>query len=95
MGRKSSLPLRGVIENMCWFTVPGGTRYDTFGQGGSAELAEELGVPLLGHDPRGVGRTGTGSQCNRAPLCGLLARSWGGWQSPTAVTRRRSAGGWC
>jgi ATP-binding protein involved in chromosome partitioning len=46
-----NLPLRGVIENMSWFSAPDGTRYEIFGQGGGAQLAEELGVPLLGQIP--------------------------------------------
>ncbi len=51
MARKMNLPLRGVIENMSWFSAPDGTRYEIFGQGGGAQLAEELGVPLLGQIP--------------------------------------------
>ena len=51
MARKLSLPLRGVIENMSWFSAPDGSRYEIFGQGGGAQLAEELGVPLLGQIP--------------------------------------------
>jgi len=51
MARKLNLPLRGVIENKSWFSAPDGTRYEIFGQGGGAQLAEELGVPLLGQIP--------------------------------------------
>jgi ATP-binding protein involved in chromosome partitioning len=51
MARKLNLPLRGVIENMSWFTAPDGARYELFGHGGGAQLAEELGVPLLGQVP--------------------------------------------
>jgi len=51
MARKLNLPLRGVIENMSWFRAPDGTRYEIFGAGGGAQLAEELGVPLLGQIP--------------------------------------------
>ena len=51
MARKINLPLRGVIENMSWFTGDDGTRYQLFGQGGGAALADELGVPLLGQIP--------------------------------------------
>jgi ATP-binding protein involved in chromosome partitioning len=51
MARKIKLPLRGVIENMSWFTAADGTRYELFGRGGGAELAEELGIPLLGQVP--------------------------------------------
>jgi ATP-binding protein involved in chromosome partitioning len=51
MARKLNLPLRGVIENMSWFTTPDGARYEIFGHGGGQQLAEELGVPLLGQVP--------------------------------------------
>ncbi|MDP9071878.1 MAG: Mrp/NBP35 family ATP-binding protein [Actinomycetota bacterium] len=51
MARKVNLPLRGVIENMSWFTGDDGTRYEIFGSGGGAALAEALGVPLVGQVP--------------------------------------------
>jgi ATP-binding protein involved in chromosome partitioning len=51
MARKVNLPLRGVIENMSWFTGDDGKRYEIFGSGGGAALAESLDVPLLGQVP--------------------------------------------
>jgi ATP-binding protein involved in chromosome partitioning len=51
MAKKINLPLRGVIENMSWLTGDDGSRYQLFGEGGGAELATELGVPLLGQIP--------------------------------------------
>lgn len=51
MAKKLKLPMRGVIENMSWWSAPGGERQYIFGQGGGAQLAEELGVPLLGQIP--------------------------------------------
>jgi ATP-binding protein involved in chromosome partitioning len=51
MAQKVNLSVRGVIENMSWFTGDDGTRYELFGAGGGAELAEELGVPLLAQLP--------------------------------------------
>lgn len=51
MAAKVNLPVKGVIENMSWFTGDDGTRYELFGAGGGAELAEELDVPLLGRLP--------------------------------------------
>ena len=51
MANKVNLPVRGVIENMSWFTGDDGTRYELFGSGGGAELAAELDVPLLGQLP--------------------------------------------
>ena len=49
--RQLKLSVRGVIENMSWFTGDDGTRYELFGSGGGAQLAGELGVPLLGQVP--------------------------------------------
>ncbi|HEX2064069.1 MAG TPA: Mrp/NBP35 family ATP-binding protein [Acidimicrobiales bacterium] len=51
MARKVNLPLRGVIENMSWFTGDDGKRYEIFGRGGGAALSEALGVPLVGQIP--------------------------------------------
>ena len=51
MAAKVNLPVKGVIENMSWFTGDDGTRYEIFGSGGGQELADELGVPLLGKLP--------------------------------------------
>jgi ATP-binding protein involved in chromosome partitioning len=41
----------GVVENMSWFTGDDGKRYELFGQGGGAALAEELAVPLMAQIP--------------------------------------------
>jgi ATP-binding protein involved in chromosome partitioning len=43
--------VKGVIENMSWFSGDDGQRYEIFGSGGGEELANELGVPLLGKLP--------------------------------------------
>ena len=51
MGRSNYLRIAGVIENMSAFVAPDGERYEIFGQGGGQELADELGVPLLGQVP--------------------------------------------
>jgi ATP-binding protein involved in chromosome partitioning len=51
MAKKINLPLRGVVENMSWFTGDDGKRYELFGAGGGAALAEDLGVPLLAQVP--------------------------------------------
>ncbi|MDJ0769891.1 MAG: P-loop NTPase [Ilumatobacter sp.] len=51
MAEKVNLPVRGIIENMSWFTGDDGKRYELFGSGGGHELADELGVPLLGQLP--------------------------------------------
>jgi ATP-binding protein involved in chromosome partitioning len=49
--RRLKLSVRGVIENMSWFTGDDGTRYELFGAGGGEALAADLGVPLLGQVP--------------------------------------------
>ena len=41
----------GVVENMSWFTGDDGKRYELFGAGGGAALAEELGVDLMAQIP--------------------------------------------
>ena len=51
MAEKVDLDVIGVIENMSWFTGDDGTRYELFGAGGGEELADGLGVPLLGKVP--------------------------------------------
>jgi ATP-binding protein involved in chromosome partitioning len=49
--RKLKLSVRGVVENMSWFTGDDGTRYELFGEGGGQSLADDLGVPLLARLP--------------------------------------------
>jgi ATP-binding protein involved in chromosome partitioning len=51
MAEKVHLDVKGIIENMAWFTGDDGKRYEIFGSGGGAELAADLGVPLLGQVP--------------------------------------------
>jgi ATP-binding protein involved in chromosome partitioning len=51
MAAKVNLDVRGVVENMSWFVGDDGTRYELFGAGGGEELADQLGVPLLGQLP--------------------------------------------
>jgi ATP-binding protein involved in chromosome partitioning len=51
MAHKVQLEVKGVIENMSWFTGDDGKRYELFGAGGGQDLAERLEVPLLGKVP--------------------------------------------
>jgi ATP-binding protein involved in chromosome partitioning len=51
MAKKVNLAVVGVIENMSWFRADDGTAYEIFGAGGGQELANDLGVPLLGKVP--------------------------------------------
>lgn len=51
MARRSHMPVVGVVENMSGFTTEDGRHYALFGSGGGSELADQLGVPLLGQVP--------------------------------------------
>ena len=51
MAQKVNLEVKGVIENMSWFTGDDGTRYELFGSGGGEELAATLGTKMLGQVP--------------------------------------------
>jgi ATP-binding protein involved in chromosome partitioning len=51
MARRSYMPVVGVIENMAGFTTEDGRVYHLFGSGGGQELADDLGVPLIGQIP--------------------------------------------
>jgi ATP-binding protein involved in chromosome partitioning len=51
MAQKVNLAVKGIIENMSWFTGDDGKRYELFGAGGGAELAARLDVPLVGQVP--------------------------------------------
>ncbi|HMQ25998.1 MAG TPA: P-loop NTPase, partial [Acidimicrobiales bacterium] len=51
MAQKVGLEVKGVIENLSWFTGDDGKRYELFGAGGGAALAARLDVPLVGQVP--------------------------------------------
>ncbi len=51
LARELHLSVRGVIENMSWYTAPDGSRQELFGEGGGRALAGELGVELLAQIP--------------------------------------------
>ena len=51
MARRSAMPVVGVIENMSYFEAPDGRRFELFGRGGGRELADSLGIPLIGAIP--------------------------------------------
>lgn len=51
MARRSYMPIVGVIENMSSFTSNDGEVHHLFGTGGGDELAETLGVPVIGRIP--------------------------------------------
>ena len=52
MFERVGVPVYGIVENMSWFVSPEtGQPIAMFGSGGGQSLADELGVPLLGHVP--------------------------------------------
>ncbi|MBA2311880.1 MAG: Mrp/NBP35 family ATP-binding protein [Actinobacteria bacterium] len=51
MAEKTGLVVAGVVENMSYFTGDDGKRYHIFGEGGGAQLAQRLQVPLIGEIP--------------------------------------------
>jgi ATP-binding protein involved in chromosome partitioning len=51
MFQKVNVPILGIIENMSYFTAPGGQRVEIFGHGGGASEAERQNVPFLGEVP--------------------------------------------
>ncbi len=51
MFEKVNVPLLGIIENMSYFTAPGGERVEIFGHGGGRAEAERQNIPFLGEIP--------------------------------------------
>ena len=51
MARRSYMPVIGVLENMAGFDCGHGEVFHLFGEGGGDELAQSLGVPLIGRIP--------------------------------------------
>jgi ATP-binding protein involved in chromosome partitioning len=51
MFRKVNVPLLGIVENMSYFTAPGGERVEIFGHGGGRTEAARQDIPFLGEVP--------------------------------------------
>lgn len=51
MFQKVNVPITGLIENMSYFTTPGGERVEIFGHGGGQAEAGRQGLPFLGEIP--------------------------------------------
>ena len=51
MFRKVNVPILGIVENMSYFTAPGGERIEIFGHGGGIVEAARQNVPFLGEIP--------------------------------------------
>jgi ATP-binding protein involved in chromosome partitioning len=51
MFEKVNVPILGIVENMSYFTAPGGERVEIFGHGGGRAEAARKNVPFLGEVP--------------------------------------------
>jgi ATP-binding protein involved in chromosome partitioning len=51
MFQKVNVPILGLVENMSYFTAPGGQRVEIFGHGGGAAEARRQNAPFLGEVP--------------------------------------------
>ena len=51
MFQKVNVPILGIVENMSYFTAPGGQRVEIFGHGGGHAEADRQKVPFLGEVP--------------------------------------------
>lgn len=51
MFQQVNIEVKGVIENMSWFTGDDGTHYPLFGSGGGRDLADRLEVDLVAQVP--------------------------------------------
>jgi ATP-binding protein involved in chromosome partitioning len=51
MFEKVNVPILGIVENMSYFTAPGGQRVEIFGHGGGRAEAERQKISFLGEVP--------------------------------------------
>jgi ATP-binding protein involved in chromosome partitioning len=51
MNQKVGIPTLGVVENQSYFICEHGSRYEIFGKGGGAKVAQMAEAPLLGQIP--------------------------------------------
>ncbi|MGA1704221.1 MAG: Mrp/NBP35 family ATP-binding protein [Ilumatobacteraceae bacterium] len=79
MARRSFLPVIGVVENMSAFVCDHGDSYALFGSGGGADLADDIGVPLLASVPLEPALASGGDNGDPVVLSG---------QGPSAVALR-------
>ncbi|MEL6414328.1 MAG: Mrp/NBP35 family ATP-binding protein [Pseudomonadota bacterium] len=73
MFAKTHVPVLGIIETMSWFEDPTGAKHYLMGQGGGAEIARALGLPLLAEIPilqdiREGGDQGRPAACQDSPI---------------------------
>ena len=80
MARRSHQKVTGVLENMSGFTTEDGKHYAVFGSGGGKELADDLGVPLIGQiplDPESMELV-EGFEAQVEAAIGVAGDIWGG-----------------
>ncbi|MHB8262174.1 MAG: P-loop NTPase [Acidimicrobiales bacterium] len=90
--QKLKLSLRGIIENMSWFTTQNGDQYFLFGKGGGEHLAKVYSIPLLAKIPlldptisNELGKTplmATSIDCESVDIYNALAQSIKGQRQP-------------
>ncbi|MBI1368425.1 MAG: P-loop NTPase [Planctomycetes bacterium] len=51
MFKQLEVDVLGVVENMSYFIGDDGKEYDIFGKGGATQMAQRLGLPVLGQVP--------------------------------------------
>jgi ATP-binding protein involved in chromosome partitioning len=51
MFQQLNASILGLVENMSYIPLPNGEILDMFGRGGTAKMAEKLGMPFLGDVP--------------------------------------------
>ncbi len=51
MFTKTHVPVLGIVETMSWFEDPTGAKHFLMGEGGGANMAAQLGLPLMGQLP--------------------------------------------
>ena len=91
MAERTNLRPIGVIENMSWFVCPHcGERDAIFGEGGGAEAAETLGVPLMAQVPLRA-RAARGRRHGRADRAVAIPTRPRAWRSARPPTRVRQA----
>ena len=67
MAAKVNMTVKGVIENMSWFTGDDGKRYEIFGSGGGQELADRTGRAAARPAAAGA-RAARGRRRRRCPI---------------------------
>ena len=91
MADKVHLPVKGVIENMSWFTGDDGKRYEIFGSGGGAGAGRRARRAAARPAPARAGRCArAATTAARSPPSIPTARSAGAFRRHRRADRRRA-----